>query len=49
MKAYREPIESMLSNGYDLRGPVWIILYLFFVSRPLFALLTGSLPPARGF
>ena len=39
----------MLSNGYNLRGPVWIILYLFFVLAPMFALLTGSLPPARGF
>ena len=39
----------MLSNGYNLRGPVWIILYLFFVLAPMFALLTGSLPPARDF
>ena len=39
----------MLPSTYNLRGPVWIILYLFFVLAPLFALLTGSLPPARDF
>src|SRR5215469_8324720 len=39
----------MLPNGYNLRGPVRITLYLFFVLAPMFALLTGSLPPARGF
>ena len=39
----------MLPNGYNLRGPVWIILYLFFVLAPMFALLTGSLSPARDF
>jgi len=39
----------MLSNGYNLRGPAWIILYLLFVLAPLFALLTGSSPPPRDF
>jgi predicted ferric reductase len=39
----------MLLHTYKVRGAVWIILYLFFVLGPLFALLTGSLPPARGF
>jgi predicted ferric reductase len=34
---------------YTRRGAVWIILYLFFVLAPLFALLAGSLPPARDF
>jgi len=32
-----------------LRGAVWIILYLLFILAPLFALLAGSLPPARDF
>src|SRR5215469_16196708 len=39
----------MLPNGYNLRGPVRITLYLFFVLAPMFAVLTGSLPPPRGF
>lgn len=39
----------MLLNTYSVRGAVWIVLYLFFVLAPLFALLTGSLPPARDF
>jgi predicted ferric reductase len=34
---------------YTKRGAVWIILYLFFVLAPLFALMAGSLPPARDF
>src|ERR1700720_806624 len=34
---------------YTKRGAVWIVLYLFFVLAPLFALLAGSLPPARDF
>jgi len=32
-----------------VRGAVWLILYLFFVLAPLYALLTGSLPPSRDF
>src|SRR5262245_66581825 len=39
----------MLFPTYNVRGAVWLILYLFFVLAPLFALLTGSLPPARDF
>jgi predicted ferric reductase len=39
----------MLLYTYNVRGAVWIILYLFFVLAPLFALLTGSLPPPRDF
>src|SRR5215510_14572113 len=39
----------MLFPTYNVRGAIWLILYLFFVLAPLFALLTGSLPPARDF
>ena len=39
----------MLPYSYSVRGAIWIILYLFFVLAPLFALLTGSLPPPRDF
>jgi predicted ferric reductase len=35
--------------SYVSRGAVWVILYLLFVLGPLFALLVGSLPPARDF
>ncbi len=34
---------------YNVRSIVWIVVYLLFVLLPLFALLAGSLPPARGF
>jgi predicted ferric reductase len=34
---------------FTLRGAGWIALYLFFVLGPMFALLAGRLPPARGF
>ena len=34
---------------YSARGAVWIAVYLFFILAPLFALLAGSHPPARGF
>jgi predicted ferric reductase len=37
------------STLYSLRGAVWVLVYLFFVLAPLFALLFGSHPPARGF
>src|ERR1700720_1313023 len=40
-------VQSMLP--YTVRGPVWLILYLFFILAPLFALLTGTLPPTRDF
>ena len=33
------------SSLYSLRGTVWILVYLFFVLAPLFALLFGSHPP----
>jgi len=32
-----------------LRGVIWLIVYLFFVLAPLFALLLGSHPPSRAF
>jgi predicted ferric reductase len=35
--------------SYVARGAIWVILYLFFVLGPLFALLAGPLPPARDF
>jgi predicted ferric reductase len=34
---------------YSVRGALWVLLYLFFVLAPLFALLLGSHPPARDF
>ncbi|HME23275.1 MAG TPA: ferric reductase-like transmembrane domain-containing protein [Acetobacteraceae bacterium] len=34
---------------YAVRGTGWIIVYLFFILAPLFALLTAPLPPARDF
>ena len=34
---------------YSIRGAIWIIAYLAFALGPLFALLMGSWPPARGF
>ena len=35
--------------AYSLRGVIWLVLYLLFILAPLFALLAGSLPPARDF
>jgi predicted ferric reductase len=32
-----------------MRGTIWLIVYLLFVLAPLFALLLGSMPPARSF
>ena len=32
-----------------LRGAIWLIVYLFFVLAPLFALLAGAQPEARSF
>jgi predicted ferric reductase len=32
---------------YNFRGGLWLLVYLFFVLAPLFALLLGSHPPAR--
>src|SRR5262249_2257413 len=34
---------------HTARGAVWIAVYLLFILAPLFALLTGTLPPARDF
>jgi len=34
---------------YPVRGAIWIIVYLLFILAPLFVLLAGSWPPARGF
>jgi predicted ferric reductase len=31
------------------RGAVWVAIYLAFILAPLFALMLGSLPPARAF
>lgn len=39
----------MRSYTYTVRGTLWLLLYLLFILAPLFALLTSSLPPARGF
>jgi predicted ferric reductase len=37
------------SMTFNARCVVWLVVYLLFVLLPLFALLVGSLPPARGF
>src|ERR1700730_6521664 len=34
---------------YAVRGAAWVAVYLLFILAPLFVLLAGSLPPARGF
>ncbi len=34
---------------YAVRGVIWIAVYLLFILAPLFVLLAGALPPARGF
>jgi predicted ferric reductase len=33
----------------SVRGAIWVFIYLLFILAPLFALLTGSLPPPRNF
>ena len=35
--------------SYAVHGALWLVLYLLFILAPLFALLTGALPPARDF
>lgn len=35
--------------SFALRNSLWLLVYLFFISAPLFALLLGTLPPARDF
>ena len=37
------------SRGPTMLGGVWLLVYLFFVLAPLFALLLGAMPPARSF
>src|SRR6202047_4451167 len=34
---------------YAVRGAAWVAVYPLFILAPLFALLAGSLPPARDF
>lgn len=34
---------------YAIRSTVWLLVYLFFILAPLFALLFGAMPPARDF
>jgi predicted ferric reductase len=34
---------------YAVRGTIWVIVYLFFILAPLFALLAVALPPTRDF
>jgi predicted ferric reductase len=34
---------------HNLRGAVWILVYLLFILAPLFSLLAGSHPPTRDF
>jgi predicted ferric reductase len=34
---------------FTVRGAAWLLVYLFFILAPLFALLAGSLPPPRAF
>jgi predicted ferric reductase len=51
-EVWREPGRAAgrrESIRHTLVGAGWIIVYLIFILAPLFALLTGSLPPARDF
>jgi hypothetical protein len=34
---------------YAVHGTIWIAVYLLFILAPLFALLAGAFPSARGF
>jgi len=38
-----------MRRRYATRGAAWVVIYLLFILAPLFALLAGSLPPARDF
>lgn len=40
---------SPVARGLTPHGGLWLIVYLFFVLAPLFALLLGSMPPVRSF
>src|SRR5271166_5475413 len=42
-------VGQSMQLPYAVRGTGWIIVYLFFILAPLFALLTAPLPPARDF
>ncbi|WP_241810659.1 ferric reductase-like transmembrane domain-containing protein [Serratia sp. 14-2641] len=35
--------------NYTMRSAGWLLIYLFFIVAPLFALLLGAMPPARDF
>ncbi len=35
--------------NYKIRSAGWLLVYLFFILAPLFALLLGAMPPARDF
>src|SRR5271156_4222947 len=35
--------------SYTVRGAAWVVVYLFFILAPLFALLAGQHLPARDF
>ena len=47
--APRHTVPRASGHGVTLHGAVWLVIYLVFVLAPLFALLAGSLPPARSF
>jgi predicted ferric reductase len=38
-----------MQHPFAVRGTIWIIVYLFFILAPLFALMAGPLPPTRDF
>lgn len=35
--------------NYTMRSAIWLLVYLFFILAPLFALLLGTMPPVRDF
>lgn len=41
--------SAPVARGLTPHGALWLIIYLFFVLAPLFALLLGSMPPVRSF
>ncbi len=38
-----------MAMNYTMRSAGWLLIYLFFIVAPLFALLLGAMPPARDF
>ena len=38
-----------MAMNFTLRSVGWLLIYLFFILAPLFALLLGAMPPARDF